>query len=101
MNAAALVAVSADQPLLDGVSAKSSTEFRQCFVAIERQRAHPVSLIPHEDGVRISDEGATGVSNPYRLRFTERSEGNHVRLLIARADGPEAKPLVEAVKSCW
>ena len=101
MNAASAGLPLAHTPLLDGSTAKSASDFRSCFVASERKQSHPVSTVPHEDGVRISNEGATGVSNPYRLRFTERDNGNHVQLLIARSDGPEVKPLVEAVKSCW
>ena len=101
LNAAVVAVPLAPTPLLDGTTAKSASDFRQCFVALERDKSHPVSLVPHEDGVRISNEGANGVSNPYRLRFTERSDGNRVQLVIARSDGPEAKPLVEAVKSCW
>ena len=101
LNLASVALPLAPTPLLDGTTTKSATDFRQCFIAIERQRSHPISLIPHEDGVRISNEGATGVSNPYRLRFTELSQGNRIQLMIGHPDGPEAKPLMEAVKSCW
>ncbi len=102
LNAAATAALAtAETPLLDGATSKSVTEFGQCFVSAQHSLARPVSLVPYEDGVRISNEGATGVTNPYRIRFTEAASGNRIQVLIGRPNSPEVQPLVKGVKGCW
>jgi hypothetical protein len=100
--AASVAMMSPEAPVLTGDTSKSLSDFRQCFAAIEQQHARPISMVPYEDGgARISNEGAIGVTNPYRIRFTQGARVNHVQASIAQSGGAEAKTLVDGIKSCW
>ena len=99
--AAAQFQPAASLPLLDGNTAKSTAQFEQCFTSSQQRQSRPMWLVPHEDGVRISNEGTSGVANPYRIRFTEAAGGNRVQVLIASRDEQAEAPLVDAVKNCW
>ena len=99
--AASAAAMSPEAPVLTGDTSKSLSDFRQCFAAIEQQHARPISMVPYEDGARISNEGAIGVTNPYRIRFTQGARVNHVQASIAQSGSAEAKTLVDCIKSCW
>jgi len=98
--AAAQGQAGSDAPLLAGSTAKSLHEFAQCFLSVQQKQSRPVWFVLHEDGGRISNEGAPGVSSAYRIRYTERGSRNEIRVFLDRPGGQQ-DPLVQAVRSCW
>jgi hypothetical protein len=89
-----------DAPLLAGSTSKSVREFEQCFLTAQQRQSSAVWVVAHEDGARISNEGAPGVANPYRIRLVEKGARNELKLFFDRADGTEG-PVLEAVRRCW
>lgn len=103
LNAAAQAIGSADAlPVIEGSTSRSMHEFSRCFITTQERQSRPWWMVPNEGGGgRISNDGAQGVSNPYRIRFTPRGGGNDVELHVARRDPAEEKALAEAVRGCW
>jgi hypothetical protein len=55
----------------------------------------------YDNGSLIANERAAGVSNPYRIRFTEGDRRNQVQVFISRRDSAEERRLLHAVQTCW
>jgi hypothetical protein len=95
------MAAGGDVSVLTQSTSKSMDEFSQCFVAVQERQRRPLWIVANEGGGgRISNAGATGVSNPYAIRFVESSARNEVQLFLARADAGEEQMVVQAVRSC-
>jgi hypothetical protein len=86
--------------LISVTTAKSFDAFESCFVGLEERRSSPSWLVPHEDGGRISNAGADGVTNPYQIRFAKTSAGSRVEAFIGRRNEADERPLLDALKSC-
>lgn len=100
--AAQAVSPAGDAPVVEGGTARSVHEFSRCFASTQERQARPWWMVPNPSGgARISNAGADGVSNPYRIRFTAGSQGNQVQLFLAERDAAEESRLVEAVRNCW
>jgi hypothetical protein len=101
LNVAAQASAVQEAPRVQASTARSMQEFSQCFVSTQERAARPLWIVPNEGGGgRISNDGARGVSNPYRIRFTAGDGGNGVELFLARRDPGEEQALVAAVKGC-
>ena len=93
--------VGAEVPLMAASTQRSMHEFSECFIAAQDRQARPWWMVPSRaDGGRISNVGAEGIANPYRIRFTEDGRTNAVEVFIARRDAGEEQILLEAVRSC-
>lgn len=90
----------AELPLFAGSTSKSMHDFRSCFMSHQERGSRPLWSILYDNGSLIANEGATGVSNPYRIRFTEGDRGNQVQVFISRRDRTEERHLLNAVQTC-
>ena len=92
----------AEGQVVQGATERSVQEFSRCFANTQERQARPWWMVPNSGGgARISNAGAEGVSNPYRIRFTAGEQRNEVQLFLTRRDPAEETKLVEAVRSCW
>ena len=99
-NSAALEAQApVEVPVFVGSTSRSIAEFEQCFMSVQASQSMPVWFVLHENGGRFSNEGAAGVSNPYRIRFTERRGRSEVKVFLASPDGSQGR-LLDTVRSC-
>jgi hypothetical protein len=100
--AAQAISPAADTPVVEGATSRSVQEFSRCFASTQEQQSRPWWMVPNQGGgARISNAGAEGVSNPYRIRFTAGEQRNEVQLFLTQRDPAEETKLVEAVRSCW
>jgi hypothetical protein len=101
LNVAAQAGAVHGPPLVQASTSRSMQEFTECFASTQRQAARPLWIVPNAGGGgRISNDGAQGVSNPYRIRFTASEGGNGVELFLARRDAGEEQALTAAIKGC-
>ncbi len=99
--AGAVLGTAGDLPFFAGSTAKSIDQFETCFVGIQQRQSRPSWFVPHESGGRISNAGADGVDNPYRIRFSQSAARNRIEVFIARRGGPAEGAIVDAIKTCW
>jgi hypothetical protein len=93
--------LAAEIPLLQLSTPKSAIDFTECFASVQTAQAKPLAFVPFETGGGwISNEGANGVINPYRIRVLDAGAGTEVRALIYRRDGTEDLRIVEAIQGC-
>jgi hypothetical protein len=101
LNLAASAPLVADVPLLEGSTSRSASEFEACFAGIQKAQSQPLWIVPYENGgARISNEGATGVTNPYQIRVVQTGAETLIRALVRRREGTEDRRLVESIKAC-
>jgi hypothetical protein len=100
--AASALTPAGEVPLASNATARSMQEFSRCFMASQERQSRPLWIVPNEGGGgRISNDGAQGVTNPYRIRFTPAGASNEVQLFLAQRDPAEEQALLEAVRGCW
>jgi hypothetical protein len=92
--------LASDALILEGRTAATMDEFRECFMAIQEQRSRPVWFVPHDDGGRLSNAGAAGVQNPYVIRYSQQSGTNRVAVFLDHR-GSEEMQVSEVVRTCW
>ncbi len=103
LNVTAAGLTSADDvPLITNGTSKSMHDFSQCFISSQERLARALWIVPNEGGGgSISNDGALGVTNPYRIRFTKGAQGNEVEVFITKGDPAEEQTVLKAAKSCW
>jgi hypothetical protein len=100
MAASGLQITADQQPLLTRHTSRSVHEFSSCFMASQEKQSRPLWAVPHEDGIRISNAGASGVTNPYLIRFTERDGRNRLAVFMQVRDQAEERALDQAISRC-
>ena len=75
---------------------KSLDEFGSCFTRLQERAGHAWSFIPDDEGGVFTDQGARGITVPYRLLAIEA--GGKLRLLTTNINN--RGDLLEAVARC-
>lgn len=100
LSASAVAQLAAGSPVAQTSTTKSVAEFESCFVKRQASAVQPFWIVAYEDGVKISNEGTTGVADPWRVRFTQTAQGNRVQLLATSSASADRTRLAEAVDRC-
>lgn len=86
-------------PVFSGTTAKDLTEFRQCFISAQQAEKRDWWFVPDERGGKFSNDGARGISNPYRVLFRKEGGPNQLRVYMGGSE-LEQRDVVGAVKNC-
>jgi hypothetical protein len=96
--AAATAGIFQPQPLVAVNTGKTLDKFGACFTQAQETAGRAWAVAATDEGGSFTDEGASGVTAPYRLQVSKQAAGNSLRLYAVSLSA--AAPVAKAVEQC-